>query len=133
MRLLRALFGDRFSGERGRADWVSVAWSVSLLLLLPALAVLLVITAGEAERQPQWDTGFMDASDRALTTRALATHPPSNSTHPRKIAFLFLIRGQLPLESLWERFLKVCCSLSHTPGVFEPSRTEGSPFLSVCL
>lgn len=45
--------------------------------------------------------------DADLFTRALltdASRPPSTESSPRKLAFLFMIRGTLPLAPLWATF-----------------------------
>lgn len=107
MKAIKSYFSDRLCFDKLKLDGVTFFWNLLLLVILPALVIILVITAGDAERQPKWDTGFLDDIDNSLIKRALHTPSISNSTYRGKIALLFLVRGPLPLEELWDRFLKV--------------------------
>ena len=82
-----------------------------LLLLIPIVTIFIVVSSGQGERQPSWDTGYLDHVDKALFRKALSTDAAplafNESLSPPKIAFLFLIRGHMPLEALWVRFLEV--------------------------
>lgn len=75
-----------------------------LWLSLPLIAIIVVIMTGQTERQPGWDTGYLDKEDKELFEKAISTVPQLND--PPKIAFMFLLRGHVPLEALWERFFQ---------------------------
>ncbi|CAI5973423.1 unnamed protein product [Closterium sp. NIES-64] len=95
-------------------DTVAINRLAILLMWLPVFAILLVILGGASERLPVWDTGLLDDVDEQLTRRALAQLQKDDEmaavgrTHvvAPKIAFLFIVRGPLPLAPVWERFFK---------------------------
>eukprot|EP00271_Cylindrocystis_brebissonii_P004238 TRINITY_DN15877_c0_g2_i1.p1 TRINITY_DN15877_c0_g2~~TRINITY_DN15877_c0_g2_i1.p1 ORF type:complete len:368 (-),score=16.13 TRINITY_DN15877_c0_g2_i1:635-1738(-) len=91
---------------RPRFDGYSFCRHALLWLGLPVLAIVVIVLTGEVERQPPWDTGELDQVDKELFKKALATVPPDVPTGHEKIAFMFLVRGPVPLESLWERFFE---------------------------
>ncbi|CAI7883610.1 unnamed protein product, partial [Closterium sp. NIES-54] len=95
-------------------DTVAINRLAILLMWLPVFAILLVILGGASERLPVWDSGLLDDVDEQLTRRALAQLDKDDElaavgrTHvvAPKIAFLFIVRGALPLAPVWERFFK---------------------------
>ena len=85
--------------------------NVALYILIPLVTIFIIMSSGGGERQPSWDTGYLDHVDKELFRKALSADaaplPVNESLSPPKIAFLFLIRGHVPLEALWVRFLEV--------------------------
>ena len=85
--------------------------NVALYILVPLVTIFIIMSSGKGERQPSWDTGYLDHVDKALFRKALSADaaplPVNETVSPPKIAFLFLIRGHVPLEALWVRFLEV--------------------------
>ncbi|CAI5528126.1 unnamed protein product, partial [Closterium sp. Naga37s-1] len=77
--------------------------AAALLLVLPALAILSVVDPEVAK--PAWDDGVVDGVDADLFRRAMVQIDDARLAEPRgKIAFLFLVRGPLPLQEIWHRF-----------------------------
>ncbi|GJP43107.1 hypothetical protein CLOM_g2604 [Closterium sp. NIES-68] len=77
----------------------------AVLLVLPALAILSVVDPEVAK--PAWDDGVVDGVDADLFRRAMVQVTDAHLAEPRgKIAFLFLVRGPLPLEEVWQRFFQ---------------------------
>ncbi|CAI5467887.1 unnamed protein product [Closterium sp. Yama58-4] len=79
--------------------------AAALLLVLPALAILSVVDPEVAK--PAWDDGVVDGVDADLFRRAMVQIDDARLAEPRgKIAFLFLVRGPLPLQEIWHRFFQ---------------------------
>lgn len=84
---------------------------LSLLVLVPVLLYLLVRRGDNGNGgQPAWDNGYLDSVDKDLFRRALALPSEQDALQakaPPKVAFLFLVRGPIPLEAVWQRFFQV--------------------------
>ncbi|CAI5509351.1 unnamed protein product [Closterium sp. Naga37s-1] len=79
--------------------------AAALLLVLPALAILSVVDPEVAK--PAWDDGVVDGVDADLFRRAMVQIDDARLAEPRgKIAFLFLVRGPLPMQEIWHRFFQ---------------------------
>lgn len=93
--------------HRARPDVLWIGRQLYLLLALPLVVVVVIVFCGQSERQPPWDTGFIDKVDEDLFRKAMTSPEDAIiSQMPPKIAFLFLVRGSLPLIPVWERFFK---------------------------
>ncbi|CAI7821034.1 unnamed protein product [Closterium sp. NIES-53] len=95
--------------------------AAALLLVLPALAILSVVDPEVAK--PAWDDGVVDGVDADLFRRAMVQIDDARLAEPRgKIAFLFLVRGPLPLQEIWHRFFQVTPVCLHVAPSFEVTR-----------
>ncbi|GJP51066.1 hypothetical protein CLOM_g10235 [Closterium sp. NIES-68] len=86
----------------------TVVINLSYLLLASGLVYLgLLLVGGGSEERTEWDTGNIDAVDQDMFRRAMEqpTQTDLAAVQP-KIAFLFLVRGPLPLERVWQRFFQ---------------------------
>ncbi|CAI5504258.1 unnamed protein product [Closterium sp. Naga37s-1] len=82
--------------------------NVSYLLIATGVVYLgLLVVGGGSEARTEWDTGNIDAVDQDMFRRAMEqpTQTDLAAVQP-KIAFLFLVRGPLPLERVWQRFFQ---------------------------
>ena len=110
---MKPSLSPRASLKQCQWQWQSLPAKKLLVILLVAPFLLyLLVRRGDrsGNDQPAWDNGYIDNVDRDLFRRAMAL--PSEMTSelaeaPPKVAFLFLVRGPIPLEAAWQRFFQV--------------------------
>ncbi|CAI5984190.1 unnamed protein product [Closterium sp. NIES-64] len=102
------LFFPPPTGQCPKFVSVSDVINVSYLLIATGVVYLgLLVVGGGSEARTEWDTGNIDAVDQDMFRRAMEqpTQTDLAAVQP-KIAFLFLVRGPLPLERVWQRFFQ---------------------------
>ena len=94
-------------------QWQSLpAKKIVVILLVAPFLLYLLVRRGDrsASEQPAWDNGYIDNVDRDLFRRAMVLSSEETADladAPPKVAFLFLVRGPIPLEAAWQRFFQV--------------------------
>lgn len=107
MSMFRAWGAQDTADKAAAGETTSLFRHLQLWLALPVFIVgWVLITSKHARGHPSWDTGYLDHVDREMFRKALAATPLSAGRSTPKIAFMFLVRGPLPMEEMWERFFK---------------------------